>query len=417
MRPGTIACAHCHGHSIHAAVWASRWRSAIPSGHRGIARHRGRSSPGLPRLWHAVQWRICRRRCLLRDLGIPDHRHSAARTFDDRSSVDSWVLWQAGAANTARVGFGRGHDGRRGVLLPRIPHRQRRRRRCEMDCCLRSQHSLRICRHRLLRIPTATFTAATHVVAGRGRTVLRGLARRVSSVGVNRRRHPPQARRSRRRSSPSSPHPSPGPSFKQQQIPPGRTSPPLPAPANLVSGHSIAVLGPAIIRKLKPRWAAEGLASCGLAGIAGSALLLNSSTPYPGRGDRVAGSRHRASDRRRLHRYQNVRGTVFVASADAMVWCAVVLAIPVALADPHHRRTVRHAPYERMADDRAAAAHNSGVRAQLPMGGKPSSPRPIAHCETGTEPCGRCCADCHHHCASASVHRPQRGHTKLIRQS
>ena len=95
-------------------------------------------------------------------------------------------------------------------------------------------------------------------------------------------RRPPQARRSRRRSSPSSPHPSPGPFFKPRQIPPGRTSPPLPAPANLVSGHLIAVLGPAINQKLKPRWAAEGLASCGLAGIAGSALVLNSSTPYPG---------------------------------------------------------------------------------------------------------------------------------------
>jgi peptidoglycan/LPS O-acetylase OafA/YrhL len=47
-------------------------------------------------------------------------------------------------------------------------------------------------------------------------------------------------------------------------------------------GALIAVLGPAINRKLKPRWAAEVLASCGLAGIASSALLLNSSTPYPG---------------------------------------------------------------------------------------------------------------------------------------
>jgi peptidoglycan/LPS O-acetylase OafA/YrhL len=47
-------------------------------------------------------------------------------------------------------------------------------------------------------------------------------------------------------------------------------------------GALIAVLAPAINRKLKPRWAAEVLASCGLAGIASSALLLNSSTPYPG---------------------------------------------------------------------------------------------------------------------------------------
>jgi peptidoglycan/LPS O-acetylase OafA/YrhL len=47
-------------------------------------------------------------------------------------------------------------------------------------------------------------------------------------------------------------------------------------------GALIAVLGPAINRKLKPRWAAEVIASCGLAGIAGSAVLLNSSTPYPG---------------------------------------------------------------------------------------------------------------------------------------
>jgi peptidoglycan/LPS O-acetylase OafA/YrhL len=47
-------------------------------------------------------------------------------------------------------------------------------------------------------------------------------------------------------------------------------------------GALIAVLGPAINRKLKPRWAAEVLASCGLAGIASSALLLDSSTPYPG---------------------------------------------------------------------------------------------------------------------------------------
>ena len=47
-------------------------------------------------------------------------------------------------------------------------------------------------------------------------------------------------------------------------------------------GALIAVLGPAINQQLKPRWAAEVLASCGLAGIAGGALLLNSSTPYPG---------------------------------------------------------------------------------------------------------------------------------------
>lgn len=47
-------------------------------------------------------------------------------------------------------------------------------------------------------------------------------------------------------------------------------------------GALIAVLGSAINQKLRPRWAAEVLASCGLAGIAGSALLLNSSTPYPG---------------------------------------------------------------------------------------------------------------------------------------
>jgi peptidoglycan/LPS O-acetylase OafA/YrhL len=47
-------------------------------------------------------------------------------------------------------------------------------------------------------------------------------------------------------------------------------------------GGLIAVLGPAIARKLQHRWAAEVLASYGLAGIAGSALLLNSSTPYPG---------------------------------------------------------------------------------------------------------------------------------------
>jgi peptidoglycan/LPS O-acetylase OafA/YrhL len=47
-------------------------------------------------------------------------------------------------------------------------------------------------------------------------------------------------------------------------------------------GALIAVVGPAINRKLKPRWAAELLALCGLTGIASSALLLNSSTPYPG---------------------------------------------------------------------------------------------------------------------------------------
>jgi peptidoglycan/LPS O-acetylase OafA/YrhL len=47
-------------------------------------------------------------------------------------------------------------------------------------------------------------------------------------------------------------------------------------------GALIAVLRPALNQKLKPRWAAEVLASCGLAGIAGSALLLSSSTPYPG---------------------------------------------------------------------------------------------------------------------------------------
>jgi hypothetical protein len=44
--------------------------------------------------------------------------------------------------------------------------------------------------------------------------------------------------RSRRHSSRSSPHPSPGPSLKPAQIPPGRTSLPLPAPANLVSAPS-----------------------------------------------------------------------------------------------------------------------------------------------------------------------------------
>jgi peptidoglycan/LPS O-acetylase OafA/YrhL len=47
-------------------------------------------------------------------------------------------------------------------------------------------------------------------------------------------------------------------------------------------GALIAVLAPAINRKLKPRWAAEVFAACGLAGIASSALLLSSSTPYPG---------------------------------------------------------------------------------------------------------------------------------------
>ena len=47
-------------------------------------------------------------------------------------------------------------------------------------------------------------------------------------------------------------------------------------------GALIAVVAPAINQTLTPRWAAEVLASCGLAGIAGSALLLNSSTPYPG---------------------------------------------------------------------------------------------------------------------------------------
>lgn len=47
-------------------------------------------------------------------------------------------------------------------------------------------------------------------------------------------------------------------------------------------GALVAVLRPAINRKLKPRWAAEVVALCGLAGIASSALLLNSSTSYPG---------------------------------------------------------------------------------------------------------------------------------------
>ena len=47
-------------------------------------------------------------------------------------------------------------------------------------------------------------------------------------------------------------------------------------------GALVAVLGRAINRKLTSRWAAEAVASCGLAGIAGSALLLNSSTAYPG---------------------------------------------------------------------------------------------------------------------------------------
>jgi peptidoglycan/LPS O-acetylase OafA/YrhL len=47
-------------------------------------------------------------------------------------------------------------------------------------------------------------------------------------------------------------------------------------------GALIAVLGPVINEKLKLRWAAEALASCGLVGIASSALLLNSSTSYPG---------------------------------------------------------------------------------------------------------------------------------------
>ncbi len=47
-------------------------------------------------------------------------------------------------------------------------------------------------------------------------------------------------------------------------------------------GALTAVVGPAINQKLKPRWTAEVLASCGLVCIAGSALLLNSSTPHPG---------------------------------------------------------------------------------------------------------------------------------------
>ncbi len=47
-------------------------------------------------------------------------------------------------------------------------------------------------------------------------------------------------------------------------------------------GALIAVLEPAIKRRWKARWAAEVLASCGLAGIAGSALMLNSSMPFPG---------------------------------------------------------------------------------------------------------------------------------------
>jgi peptidoglycan/LPS O-acetylase OafA/YrhL len=47
-------------------------------------------------------------------------------------------------------------------------------------------------------------------------------------------------------------------------------------------GALVAVLGPAIHQRLKPRWAAEVLAACGLAGIASGALVLNSSTPYPG---------------------------------------------------------------------------------------------------------------------------------------
>lgn len=47
-------------------------------------------------------------------------------------------------------------------------------------------------------------------------------------------------------------------------------------------GALIAVLAPAINRRLKPHWAAEVFAACGLAGIASSAMLLNSSTPYPG---------------------------------------------------------------------------------------------------------------------------------------
>ncbi len=132
-------------------------------------------------------------------------------------------------------------------------------------------------------------------------------------------------------------------------------------------------------------------------------------------GDRVAGHQHRTSDCRRLHRYQNIRGAVFVASADAVVGRAVVLAIPVALADPDHRQPVFGAPSERMAVDRPVAADNSGVHAQLPTGGEPGSPRPIADCKTGTEPCGRRCTDCCHHRGSAGVHRPRRGHAQRIR--
>jgi peptidoglycan/LPS O-acetylase OafA/YrhL len=57
---------------------------------------------------------------------------------------------------------------------------------------------------------------------------------------------------------------------------------PLTRAGELGLGALTAVLAPAINRKLTPRWAAEVLAACGLAGIAGSALWLTSSTPYPG---------------------------------------------------------------------------------------------------------------------------------------
>src|SRR3984885_9315749 len=70
--------------------------------------------------------------------------------------------------------------------------------------------------------------------------------------------------------------------FQTAAAPPWAYFSPVTRTCELGLGALIAVLGPAINRKLKPRWAAEVIASCGLAGIAGSAVLLNSSTPYPG---------------------------------------------------------------------------------------------------------------------------------------
>jgi peptidoglycan/LPS O-acetylase OafA/YrhL len=70
--------------------------------------------------------------------------------------------------------------------------------------------------------------------------------------------------------------------YQTEAVPTWAYFSPFTRACELGTGALVAVLGPAINRKLKQRRVAEALALTGLAGIASCALFLNSSTPYPG---------------------------------------------------------------------------------------------------------------------------------------